>query len=96
VRVTRRHHPLEGRLVEVVTGGPTQIVVRLEDGTVMRLPRAWTDADGASPRADSSFRKAAMAFFAFDRTRADRAGRGFSGAGSCPSSNCRRRTKERV
>jgi hypothetical protein len=53
VRVTRRHHPLEGQLVEVVTGGPTQIVVRLEDGTTMRLPRAWTDADGASPCAHS-------------------------------------------
>ncbi len=29
-------------------GGPTQIVVRLGDGTSMRLPRAWTDA-GVSP-----------------------------------------------
>ncbi len=25
------------------------MVVRLRDGTAMRLPRAWTDADGASP-----------------------------------------------
>jgi len=49
VRVARRHHPLEGQVVEVVTGGPTQIVVRLRDGTSMRLPRAWTDADGARP-----------------------------------------------
>jgi hypothetical protein len=62
VRVTRRHHPLEGRLVEVVTGGPTQIVVRLEDGTAMRLPRAWTDADGppASSRTDRVFSVDAM------------------------------------
>ena len=29
--------------------GRTQIVVRLGDGTVMRLPRAWTDADGTPP-----------------------------------------------
>ena len=34
-------------MVEVVTGGPAQMVVRLGDGTTMRLPRAWTDADGA-------------------------------------------------
>jgi hypothetical protein len=32
-----------------VTGGPTQIVVRLDDETTMRLPRAWTDADGPPP-----------------------------------------------
>ena len=44
--VTRRHQPLEGQRLEVVTGGPTQIVVRLGDGTTMRFPRAWTDADG--------------------------------------------------
>jgi len=49
VRVTRRHHPLEGQVVKVLAGGPAQMVVRLRDGTSMRLPRAWTDADGASP-----------------------------------------------
>jgi hypothetical protein len=49
VRLTRRHHPLEGQVFEVVMRGRTQIVVRLGDGTVMRLPRAWTDADGAPP-----------------------------------------------
>ena len=49
VRVTRRHHPLEGQVVKVLTGGPAQMVVRLRDGTSMRLPRAWTDADGAPP-----------------------------------------------
>ena len=46
VTVTRRHHPLEGQRFEVVTGGPTQGVVRVADGTSMRLPRAWTDAGG--------------------------------------------------
>ena len=33
----------------MVTVGPAQMVVRLGDGTSMRLPRAWTDADGAPP-----------------------------------------------
>jgi len=33
------------------------MVVRLRDGTSMRLPRAWTDADGAAPskRSDHVF-----------------------------------------
>lgn len=49
VTVSRRHHPLHGHALEVVRRGPTQIVVRLGDGTSMRLPRAWTDADGPPP-----------------------------------------------
>jgi len=49
VRLTRRHHPLEGQVLDVVTSGRTQVVVRVSDGTVMRLPRAWTDADGPPP-----------------------------------------------
>jgi hypothetical protein len=32
-----------------VVNGPTQLVVRLGDGTTLRVPRAWTDADGPSP-----------------------------------------------
>lgn len=32
--------------------GRTQVVVRLGDGTTMRLPRAWTDADGPAVTAD--------------------------------------------
>jgi hypothetical protein len=32
-----------------VLNGPTQLVVRLGDGTTMRVPRAWTDADGTPP-----------------------------------------------
>jgi len=47
VTVTRRHHPLHGQRLAVVFGGPTKLVVRLGDGTTMRFPRAWTDADGA-------------------------------------------------
>jgi hypothetical protein len=47
VRVIRRHHPLEGQLLHVVSSGPAQIVVRLANDTPMRMPRAWTDADGS-------------------------------------------------
>jgi hypothetical protein len=32
-----------------VLNGPTQLVVRLHDGTTLRVPRAWTDADGPPP-----------------------------------------------
>jgi hypothetical protein len=49
VTVTRRHHPLQGQALDVVSRGRTQIVVRLRDGTSMRLPRAWTSVDGDPP-----------------------------------------------
>lgn len=57
VRVTRHHHPLEGLLLEVIKGGPVQVVVRLPNGSPMRVPRSWTDADGApsTPPADRFF-----------------------------------------
>jgi hypothetical protein len=29
--------------------GGTQLVVRLGDGTTLRVPRVWTDADGTPP-----------------------------------------------
>jgi hypothetical protein len=32
-----------------VLNGPTELVVRLGDGTTLRVPRAWTDADGPLP-----------------------------------------------
>jgi hypothetical protein len=32
---------------EVLQGGPRDLLVRGTDGVAMRLPRAWTDADGA-------------------------------------------------
>ena len=47
VTVTRRHHPLQGQRLDVVSGGPRQVVVRLSNGTSMKLPRTWTDADAA-------------------------------------------------
>jgi hypothetical protein len=47
VRVTRRHHPLRDRELEVlIEQGKTLLVVRLPDGSAMRIPRAWPDADG--------------------------------------------------
>jgi Family of unknown function (DUF5372) len=46
VTVTRPHHPLHGQRFATVWGGPTHVVVRLGDGTSMRFPRAWCDADG--------------------------------------------------
>jgi hypothetical protein len=49
VTVARRHHPLLGQRLEVVSGGTSAIVVRIADGTTMRIPRAWTDADDAPP-----------------------------------------------
>jgi len=49
VRVTRRHHPLQGRELEVlIQQGKTLLVVRLPDGSSMRILRAWTDADGVA------------------------------------------------
>jgi hypothetical protein len=38
---------LYGQRLEAVSGGAAAVVVRLADGTTMRLPRSWTDADGA-------------------------------------------------
>lgn len=57
VTITHRHHPLSGQRLEVAFGGPTKIVVHVGDGTTMRLPRAWTDADGcmAPESVDSIF-----------------------------------------
>ena len=49
VTLTRRHHPLTGQVLDLVLDGPRQLVVRLGDGTTMRVPRAWTDADGTPP-----------------------------------------------
>ena len=50
--VTRRHHPLEGQQFEVLLAGREHLAIRLKDGSSMRIPRAWTDADGAQARTD--------------------------------------------
>jgi hypothetical protein len=48
VKITRRHHPLQGQTFDILQTGRRQLVVRALEGIAMRLPRAWTDADGAS------------------------------------------------
>ena len=45
--MVRRHHPLEGRRLEVLAERGKELDVRLRDGTTMRIPRRWTDADGS-------------------------------------------------
>jgi hypothetical protein len=44
--VTHRHHPLEGKQLQVLCGGRSHLTVRLRDSSTMRIERAWTDADG--------------------------------------------------
>ena len=51
--ITRRHHPLRGQQFEVLQGGKKQITIRMQDGTSMRIPRHWTDADGDTPTSAS-------------------------------------------
>ena len=46
LRLTRRHHPLLGQRLELLQGGRRELLVRTETGAIMRIPRAWTDADG--------------------------------------------------
>ncbi len=46
VTITRRHHPLQGESFEVLMEGDERIVIRLANGTPMRIPRCWTNADG--------------------------------------------------
>ena len=53
VTVTRRHHPFEGKTFELVMGGPKMFVIRLDDESSMRIPRSWTDADGAGAVMDA-------------------------------------------
>ncbi len=44
--VIRRHHPLEGQALELLSVAKASVVVRLSDSTSMKSPRGWTDADG--------------------------------------------------
>ena len=46
VTITRLHHPLVSQQLEVLMEGNERIVVRLPDGSPMKIPRRWTDADG--------------------------------------------------
>lgn len=47
--------------------GPQQVAIRLQDGTSLRVPRQWTDADGAQLRRDRQ--KEDDFFFTLDSLR---------------------------
>jgi hypothetical protein len=46
VKITRPHHPLVDQELEVLKADAHRIVVRHFDGGAMKIPRAWTNADG--------------------------------------------------
>ena len=50
ITVNRCHHPLAGQQLEVLSAGKACLVVRLADGSSLKLPRRWTDADGGTCR----------------------------------------------
>ena len=45
--IIRRYHPLETKELELLSGGKTWVVLRLADGSAVKILRRWTDADGA-------------------------------------------------
>jgi len=47
ITVVRRHHPLQGRTLDVLSAGKDTVVVRFANGSKMRFPPRWMDADGA-------------------------------------------------
>ena len=52
VKITRSHHPLQQQQLEVLNVGPKSLVVRLRDGSTMKIPRLWTDIDGVASSAE--------------------------------------------
>jgi hypothetical protein len=48
VEVTRRHHPLFGRELEVIHANKVMLTIRLPNGSTMKMPRTWTDAGGGT------------------------------------------------
>ena len=54
VKVARRHHPLYDQELEVLNSNKQTLVLRLADGSAMKMPRAWTNADGAAPAPELS------------------------------------------
>ena len=44
--IIKRHHPLVNQQFDVLIDGNERIVIRLNDGKSMRIPREWTSADG--------------------------------------------------
>ncbi|MCP3878500.1 MAG: hypothetical protein GY701_08945 [Sulfitobacter sp.] len=46
--IIRRHHPLNGQKLVLLSVGKTTVVVRLRDGSSMKILRRWTDVDGVA------------------------------------------------
>jgi hypothetical protein len=46
--MTRRHHPLFGRELEIIRADKVMLTIRLHDGSTMKVPRAWTNAGRAT------------------------------------------------
>jgi hypothetical protein len=46
--IIRRHHPLHGQALKLLSVGKTTVVVRLADGSSMKILRRWTDVDGVA------------------------------------------------
>ena len=65
VKITRPHHPLHNQQVEVLKAGKQDLVIRLPDSSTIKLPRKWTDADGAS----SALAAAGAEIFTIDSIR---------------------------
>ena len=54
VEVSRQHHPLYGRELEVIHANKVILTIRLADGSTMKMPRAWTNAGGARSMVEPS------------------------------------------
>ena len=46
--IVRRHHPLQGQTLDLLSPGKAKSVVRLPDGSSMKIRRHWTDLDGSA------------------------------------------------
>lgn len=53
IKVTHRHHPLVNQELEVLKADKVNLIVRMADGSALRMPRSWTNADGDRERNDS-------------------------------------------
>ena len=53
VTITRPHHPLAGKTLAALQIGRKVVVVRLVDGSTMRVPREWTTAGDVAPPIDA-------------------------------------------
>ncbi len=46
--IVRRHHPLQGQALDLLSLGKTMIVVRLPDSSSLKISRRWSDLDGVA------------------------------------------------